>query len=201
MKHKLILLDNGHGGIINGEYQTAGKRSPIWSDGSVLYEGVFNRLVVNGISKKLDKLGVNNLMVVPENKDISLSERVRRINKYNNAYNCVCISIHANAGGGRGWEAYTSVGETKADLYASILYTEFKKYFPNTKARTDYTDGDIDKESQFYILRKTLMPTILTENFFMDNEDECKNILMNDAGINIIVDFHVSAILEILINM
>ena len=33
----LWILDNGHGGIIEGEYQTAGKRSPVWDDGSQLY--------------------------------------------------------------------------------------------------------------------------------------------------------------------
>ena len=39
----IVLLDNGHGGIINGEYQTPGKRSPVWADGSQLFEGEFNR--------------------------------------------------------------------------------------------------------------------------------------------------------------
>ena len=36
---KTIILDAGHGGMINGKYQTKGKRSPVWEDGSVLYEG------------------------------------------------------------------------------------------------------------------------------------------------------------------
>ena len=45
------LLDPGHGGIIDGVYQTAGKRSPKFPDGSVLYEGEFNRDVVGRIIK------------------------------------------------------------------------------------------------------------------------------------------------------
>ena len=40
------ILDNGHGGIINGVYQTAGKRSPIWADGTQLFEGEFNRAIM-----------------------------------------------------------------------------------------------------------------------------------------------------------
>ena len=40
------LLDPGHGGFIDGVYQTAGKRSPEFPDGSQLYEGEFNRDVV-----------------------------------------------------------------------------------------------------------------------------------------------------------
>jgi len=43
------LLDPGHGGIIDGVYQTAGKRSPRFPDGSILYEGEFNRDVVKRI--------------------------------------------------------------------------------------------------------------------------------------------------------
>ncbi|MCG9704983.1 hypothetical protein [Photobacterium damselae] len=47
MKQPLFILDAGHGGIINGQYQTAGKRSPIWSDGSQLFEGEFKRVSVS----------------------------------------------------------------------------------------------------------------------------------------------------------
>jgi len=50
MSQKFIyLLDAGHGGLIDGKYTTAGKRSPIWDDDSVYYEGVGNR----DIRKKL----------------------------------------------------------------------------------------------------------------------------------------------------
>ena len=45
------ILDNGHGGIIDGEYQTPGKRSPKWEDGTQLFEGEFNRAVVKRIIK------------------------------------------------------------------------------------------------------------------------------------------------------
>jgi hypothetical protein len=39
-----IGLDAGHGGLKNGVYQTAGKRSNHPVDGEVFYEGVNNRL-------------------------------------------------------------------------------------------------------------------------------------------------------------
>jgi hypothetical protein len=45
------ILDNGHGGIIDGVYQTSGKRSPKWEDGTQLFEGEFNRAVVKRIVK------------------------------------------------------------------------------------------------------------------------------------------------------
>jgi hypothetical protein len=42
----LWILDNGHGGMIDGVYQTPGKRSPVWPDGTQLFEGEFNRAIV-----------------------------------------------------------------------------------------------------------------------------------------------------------
>lgn len=58
--------------------------------------------------------------------------------------------------------------------------------------------GDSDKEAKFYILMKTRMPFVLTENFFMDNVLECKKILMKEEGRKKIADFHVKAIIRII---
>ncbi|HIF9343733.1 TPA: hypothetical protein ACX6RU_003872 [Photobacterium damselae] len=51
MKQPLFILDASHGGIISGQYQTAGKRSTIWDDGSQLFEGEFNHVTVAGIRR------------------------------------------------------------------------------------------------------------------------------------------------------
>jgi hypothetical protein len=48
----LVLLDAVHDRIINGEYKTLGKRSPVWSDGTQLFEGECNRWLVNGIADR-----------------------------------------------------------------------------------------------------------------------------------------------------
>ena len=71
---KTIILDNGHG------IETPGKRSPIWKDGTQLFEWEFNRDVVRHIASKLTALGFDVRVIVPESSDISLSERVRRTN-------------------------------------------------------------------------------------------------------------------------
>ena len=62
--------------------------------------------------------------------------------------------------------------------------------------RTDFSDGDLDKERRFYVLTKTKMPAVLTENFFMDNFEEFKNILMTPKGRQKIIAFHVNAIVR-----
>ena len=63
-----ILLDNGHG------YDTPGKRSPIWPDGSQLFEWEFNRDIVSRIEILLKKAGISCVRLVPEKEDISLKE-------------------------------------------------------------------------------------------------------------------------------
>jgi N-acetylmuramoyl-L-alanine amidase len=191
----IVLLDNGHGGIINNEYQTPGKRSPKWADGSQLFEGEFNRAIVNGIIQELTRLKIPYVNIAPEYIDISLEERMKRANAYA-TQKCFYLSVHSNAGGGKGSEIYTSVGQTASDKIATIFCECYKLAFPDRVLRTDTSDGDPDKESNFYVLKNTKMPALLTENFFMDNEEECKSILMSKTGREKIIDWHVKAILR-----
>ena len=85
-------------------------------------------------------------------------------------------------------------GKTQSDPIANIIGEEYQNTFPERPLRADFRDGDLDKERRFYVLTRTRMPAVLTENFFMDNEDECRNILMTDEGRDRIIDFHVNAI-------
>lgn len=192
----IVLLDNGHGGLINGEYQTPGKRSPVWDNDSQLFEGEFNRSIVARIIESLTTLKIPYINIAPEMRDITLSTRINRANAIqDNA--CFYLSIHSNAGGGKGFEVFTSPGETRSDKIATIFGEEFNKTFPDRKLRSDYSDGDLDKESSFAVIKKTKMPAVLTENFFMDNEEECKEILMSKHGRDLIAEFHVQAILRV----
>lgn len=188
----IVLLDNGHGGLINGTYQTSGKRKD-WGDGNVIYEGEFNRAIVNGIIQDLTLLKIPYVNIAPEYRDVSLETRVRRANKYARQ-KCFYLSIHSNAGGGVGSEIFTSSGHTKSDRIATIFGQEYQRTFPDRKLRTDFSDGDLDKEGRFYVLTKTKMPAILTENFFMDNREEFNKILMTADGRSRIIKYHVDAI-------
>lgn len=108
----MFLLDNGHG------VNTPGKRSPKWKDGSQLFEFEFNRDIVKRIAKGLDSLAIPYKILVPEEIDISLVERVRRANAIKDS---ILISVHANAGGGTGFEIYTSPGKTQSDSIATVV--------------------------------------------------------------------------------
>jgi N-acetylmuramoyl-L-alanine amidase len=172
--NRTVILDAGHGGVINGVYQTAGKRSPDWELG-VLYEGVFNRWIVNEIAKNLEYEKIPYYILVPESEDISLQERVNRVQKiYKTNKNVWLLSIHANAGGGTGIEAYTTVGKTKSDEFADVILKNVEKDLSEMKMRFDTTDGDLDKESNFYILKNVSCPAVLYEAGFMDNTNDYK---------------------------
>lgn len=186
-----VIIDNGHG--IN----TAGKRSPVWPDGSQLFEYEFNRDIAKQLSRALDAYGIENILIVPEIEDIPLKERVKRINAYYKENpDSFLVSIHANAGGGTGWEVFTSKGETKSDKLADSFAMCAEISLPNFRIRKDMTDGDSDKEANFYILRNTICPAVLTENLFMDTKKDC-DFIMNEKGRLEIVELHLNAILDI----
>lgn len=193
MEYKLILIDNGHG------IETPGKRSP---DGKLL-EYQYNRIIAVAVLEHLAMRGVRAELVVPEETDINLEERCRRINEACLLFgtrNTTLVSIHVNAAGNgrgwmsaRGWCAYTCPGKTLADPFADCLYAAAEQMLPGHKIRKDYSDGDPDFESPFYILRNTLCPAVLTENLFMDNQQDCK-FLLSAVGKKAIVGLHVKAI-------
>ena len=189
-----ILIDNGHG------HNTPGKRSP---DGK-FREYAYNRDIAKRIVADLIDRGYDAELLVPEDNDISLEERVRRVNALCSAHgksNVILVSIHVNAAGNgskwtnaTGWSVYTCKGQTVSDKLAECLCEAAIKNFPGKRIRTDYSDGDSDWEENLYILRHTLCPAVLTENFFMDGLD--LEFLQSKAGKQAIVDTHVEGIIE-----
>jgi len=204
--HYLWIFDNGHGGIIDGVYQTAGKRSPLWDDGTQLFEGEFNRSIVNRLVKLCKEKNIECVNLVNTDQDVSLRKRTDTANDIyreqlqNEGKPCIYVSVHANGfnqESAHGWGVYTSIGETKSDKIATILFGKASTEFPNHKMRSDsYSDGDVDKEANFWVLRKTVMPAILSENFFMTNREECK-LLLSEEGRDRIAKIHFDMIQEI----
>lgn len=187
-----ILIDNGHG------ENTPGKRSP---DGK-FREYLYAREVATSIERRLLMQGYDVELITRETIDVPLEERARRVNEICGrvgAGNVVLVSIHCNAskngewGKARGWSAYTSKGKTKSDELATMLYVEAAKNFAGQTLRKEFSDGDPDWEEGFYILRKTKCPAVLTENFFMDNEQDLAYILSKE-GYEAVVTTHVEAI-------
>ena len=195
---KTIILGTAH------LKSTPGKCSP---DGK-FREYQYSRKVVAAIKANLKNLGYN-VFVDIEDDDLNvtqsreLSLRCKVVNDLCKLYkDCVYVSIHVNAASSdgkwhtaTGWEAYTTPGKTKADKLATCLYNAAKKNFKDVKLRTDFSDGDPDKEANLYVLKHTNCPAVLTENLFQDNKSDVE-YLLSDKGFNEIVKIHVEGILE-----
>lgn len=181
-----VLLDAGHGGIINGEYQTSGKRSPKWEDGSVLYEGEFNRAIKYRLKERLQEMGIPFVDVNPGDTDISLQNRCNLANEYSNS---LYVSIHANAGGGTGCEVFTAENCSNNSMQmAMFVADEYKKRFSERWRGI--------KKKDFYVVKHTKMPAVLIECFFMDTEKECKAYLMTRDGRDTITEWILHSILK-----
>lgn len=198
-----ILIDNGHG------EDTLGKRSPYSACGTMpeipFFEYIWNREIALRIVNELYLLGYDSELLVPEIHDVSLKDRTKRVNKICKDLgkkNVILVSIHANAAGNgkdwycaKGWSAYTSPGQTKSDFLAECLYEAAEIEFEGRKIRKEEKDGDKDWEENFYILEKTLCPTVLTENFFYDNIDDVQYIL-TEEGKDAVVRCHINGIIN-----
>lgn len=188
-----ILTDNGHGeGNVNA------------SPDKRLREYKYCRDIAAGVVKRLQAQGFDAELLVPEERDVPLTERAARANAWCarlGAENVCLVSIHNNALGNgsrwmtaRGWEAWTTKGQTRGDKLADCLYDAARRYLPaGTKIRTDMTDGDRDKEADFTVLRRTKCPAVLTENLFQDNREDV-DFLLSPEGREAIVRLHVDGI-------
>ena len=192
-----ILIDNGHG------LNTRGKRSP----DEKFIEAIYTRQLARRIVADLQDRGYDAVLLTPEDDDIPLSERVKRVNAYCKALgnrNVILVSIHVNAAGNgskwlnaTGWSVYTCKGQTESDRLADCLCEAAIKHFPGRRIRIDFSDSDPDWEENFSLLSNTLCPAVLTENFFMDSRSDLE-YLQSRAGKQAVVDTHVEGIIEYL---
>lgn len=195
---KTIILGTAH------LKSTPGKCSP----DKKFFEYQYSREVCKAIRDILKNSGYNVFIDIEDddlqvNQSQELCLRCKVVNDLQKVYkNCIYVSIHVNAAGNdgkwhnaTGWEAYTSVGVTSADRLAECLYKSAKKNLIGKKLRVDKTDGDQDKEYNFYVLKHTLCPAVLTENFFQDSKSDVQ-YLTSDEGFHQIVRTHVEGILD-----
>ena len=93
------------------------------------------------------------------------------------------VSIHCNSAASSsaaGYEVWTSPGDTQGDVLATCIFKQIAAEFPDRSGRTDFSDGDSDKESRFYVLVHTDAPACLVEMAFISNDEEAA--LLSDAN-------------------
>jgi N-acetylmuramoyl-L-alanine amidase len=173
-------LDNGHGGMIAGVYQTKGKRSPEVPPG--VYEGEFNRDIVKRVMGLCQRAGIDAVDIVPEQSCVTLAERVRRANAVHRKKNNVLfISVHANAFGNtwnpaQGVSVFCQPGTTARLKESRRLAGMLQE---RLVARTGCVDRGV-REGNLFVLRKTVMPAILSENGFMTNPEEARRLASDE---------------------
>lgn len=169
----VIGLIPGHGGVIDGKYVTAPNKMYIFPDGLEVYEGEINRFIVETTVALSDwEPGIDCINLVPEDKDISLSERVRRIERVKKEQELlgnrfVVFEIHCNAfdGTARGYECFTTRKDNFSDTMANIWIEEMKAQFPDAKCRGH-------RQKDFKVIRESPAYAVLTEHFFFDNRQD-----------------------------
>ena len=194
-KNITVILDNGHA------LETPGKRSP---DGK-FREYKFAREVVAGIVEKLTELDIVSIILTPEiEKDVSLSERVRRANKIysESGKKAILISVHVNAAGngsawmnGQGWQVCVAQNaSSNSKRLANCLFDAANS--ENLKMRKPTANQKYWIQS-LAICRDTNCPAVLTENLFMDNKQDLE-YLMSEEGKETIINLHVNGIINYL---
>ena len=192
----LWCLDNGHGS------KTAGKRSPVLEDGRQLLEYRFNRDIVRRIEIILKRIGVAYYIVVTEvNTDNFLEGRVNRANQKTSTLPKLFVSVHSNAAPAPfGKWAAPSISGIETWFYHNSrrgkkMAAVFQKHLVE---KTGFKNRHIKSRpaSQFYVLRKTGMTAVLTENGFYNNKAECIRLLSDEVR-DQIAQAHVDAIMEV----
>lgn len=187
----IILIDNGHG------YNTPGKCSP---DGK-FKEWKKNRELARDIVMELKDDGYDARLIVTEENDISLAERVQRVNyicRKEGTSNVILVSIHSNAAGSdgkwhsaRGFSAHVSLNASdKSKRLAKFLWQRAIEY--GLKGNR-CVPQDMFIAQNLYILRHTVCPAVLTENLFYDNQEDL-DMLQSQQGHDKIVLAHLRAI-------
>lgn len=182
----LYIIDAGHGGVdVKGNYMTDPKKNKKFTfpDGHTVYEGVINRNIAYLVEARLTAQRIQFLRSYDKVQDWSLNARVNIINSIvasnRGKTQVILLSIHSNAGKGKGFEIFTSPGHTKSDPIAQVFCEVYKRRFPDFPFRSDKVDGDLDKEADYTILTDTRCPALLVENLFFDNREEADYLESN----------------------
>ena len=170
----LPIIDFAHGSDV------AGKQSP---DGRHK-EYLWSRKVGKMLAERLKREGFEVAFTNTKDTEIGLSRRKEIANNLDapRGGTKFLLSLHNNAAGmgnewcaARGFEIWTTKGQTRSDLFATVIFEQLQEDFPTTdgyKHRTDPSDGDPDKEANFTVLMGNNYWGVLLEWLFQDNPDD-----------------------------
>lgn len=182
--NKLVAISDGH------EMTTAGKRTPPITEmsGYQIRENEFNKAVALILEQELLRCGFRVMNVSSTDND-TLQDRVTRAN---NANADIFVAIHYNAFDGKfddydpeGIDVHIYKSGGEAEKLAKCILEELIQ-------GTEQKNRGV-KVNNFYVLRETKMPAVLTENGFMDNKREAL-LMLNKSFQNEVAKEHARGI-------
>lgn len=202
----LVCMDSGHGRT------TQGKRSPLLNllisiitlNASRLYEWEFNRDITERIIEQLVALGIPFMRTLPAHSNYgnNLRDRVRNANEYKTDLPKLFVSVHGNAGPARTINDYTGKSVTGIETWYYSKSQKGKRiaavFHKHIVAKAGLKDRGLKSQpnNEFYVLRATNMPAVLTENGFYNSEIDLPQMIKPEFR-QAIADAHVNAIVEL----
>lgn len=155
-----IAIDPGHGGRDPGAVANGLREADVALDVALA-------------AALREKHGAEVLLTREADAYVPLRERVRRANAWGAD---LFVSVHANAGGGAGFESYRCPGAPeRTRLLHAAVHRELAAFF----ARHGRPDRGA-KLRRFYVLRATRMPAVLLECLFLDDPDDAALLAQAD---------------------
>jgi len=161
MSKPVVVLDPGHGGYDPGAVSYG------------LQEKTLNLNLALEVAGKLE--GIKVLLTRDRDVFVSLADRVALSRR---AGADLFLSLHANAGGGRGFESFVASGLAPGHK-AFEVQKEIHRQVMAALSPWAIIDRGM-KQAPFYVLRHNPFPAVLIESLFIDNEREAG--LWRDSG-------------------
>lgn len=157
---KKVFIIPGHGGSDPGAVR-------------YIIEKDYTLKTAKAVAEYLEEYGIEYKLSRTSDIDTNMNEYIKACNKYKPD---LVISIHFNAGGGQGFEAYYSVVGGTSKKLAENINAEVKKL---TSSRGVKTKKGSDKKDYFAVIRETDAPAVLLEGGFVDTKSDADFIKAN----------------------
>lgn len=164
---EVVVIDAGHGGDDPGK---VGINNALEKD--------INLQIAEKVKRHLEKNGIEVVMtreddVMEETKLEDMKKRVELINKTKPA---IAVSIHQNSypdSSVKGAQVFYYTGSEISKEAASLMQEELRK-------KDNENTRQIKDNNNFYMLKKTEVPTIIVECGFLSNAGEAEKLVSDE---------------------
>ncbi len=148
-----VMIDVGHGGIDGGAVGTD-------AQGQKREEADMNLSLANALKAQLESIGATVIMNRYNDKSININDRLENLME---TAPDICIAIHQNS------YSTASVGGFDSFYYTPWSRMAASNIATYTKETGIYTKSRFQWSVNYFMMRQTVCPVILTENGYMSN--------------------------------